>query len=38
VPGAPAVVRLGAVEMADPEPPMFWFRDADGNSLLMVAD
>jgi len=35
-PGAPAVVRLGAVEMAGPEPPMFWFRDPDDNSLLMV--
>ena len=35
-PGAPAVVRLGAVEMAGPNPPMFWFRDPDGNSLLMV--
>jgi catechol 2,3-dioxygenase-like lactoylglutathione lyase family enzyme len=35
-PGAPTVVRLGAVEMAGPEPPMFWFRDPDGNSLLMV--
>ena len=35
-PGAPAVVRLGAVEMAGPQPPMFWFRDPDGNELLVV--
>jgi catechol 2,3-dioxygenase-like lactoylglutathione lyase family enzyme len=35
-PGARAVVRLGAVEMAGPQPPMFWFRDPDGNELLVV--
>jgi catechol 2,3-dioxygenase-like lactoylglutathione lyase family enzyme len=35
-PGDPAVVRLGAVEMAGPQPPMFWFRDPDGNELLVV--
>jgi catechol 2,3-dioxygenase-like lactoylglutathione lyase family enzyme len=35
-PGAPARIRLGAVELAGPVPPMFWFRDPDGNSLLMV--
>ena len=35
-PGAPALIRLGAVEMAGPEPPMFWFRDPDGNTLLIV--
>jgi catechol 2,3-dioxygenase-like lactoylglutathione lyase family enzyme len=34
--GAPAVVRIGAVEMAGPVPPMFWFRDPDGNALLVV--
>jgi catechol 2,3-dioxygenase-like lactoylglutathione lyase family enzyme len=34
--GAPARIRLGAVELAGPVPPMFWFRDPDGNSLLMV--
>jgi hypothetical protein len=22
--------------MGDPVPPMFWFRDADGNTLLLV--
>lgn len=35
-PGSPAQIRLGAVEMAGHMPPMFWFRDSDGNSPLMV--
>jgi catechol 2,3-dioxygenase-like lactoylglutathione lyase family enzyme len=34
--GAPAEIRLGAVEMAGPVPPMFYFRDPDGNTLLIV--
>lgn len=34
--GAPARIRIGAVEMAGPVPPMFYFRDPDGNSLLVV--
>ena len=34
--GSPARVRIGAVERAEPVPPMFWFRDPDGNELLMV--
>jgi catechol 2,3-dioxygenase-like lactoylglutathione lyase family enzyme len=34
--GAPARIRIGAVEMAGPVPPMFYFRDPDGNSLLIV--
>jgi catechol 2,3-dioxygenase-like lactoylglutathione lyase family enzyme len=34
--GAPAVIRLGPVEQAGPVPPMFYFRDPDGNSLLIV--
>jgi catechol 2,3-dioxygenase-like lactoylglutathione lyase family enzyme len=34
--GAPAEVRIGAVAVVGPEPPMFWFRDPDGNSLLVV--
>jgi catechol 2,3-dioxygenase-like lactoylglutathione lyase family enzyme len=34
--GGPAKIRIGAVEMAGPVPPMFYFRDADGNALLMV--
>ena len=34
--GSPAVVRLGAVEQADPVPAMFWFRDPDGTQLLVV--
>jgi hypothetical protein len=24
------------MRMGDPVPPMFWFRDQDGNSLLIV--
>jgi catechol 2,3-dioxygenase-like lactoylglutathione lyase family enzyme len=35
-PGAPAAIRIGAVELAGPVPPMFWFRDPDGNALLIV--
>ena len=34
--GAPAEIRLGAVQMAGPVPPMFYIRDPDGNSLLVV--
>jgi catechol 2,3-dioxygenase-like lactoylglutathione lyase family enzyme len=34
--GAPAEIRIGAVEMAGPVPPMFWCRDPDGNKLLVV--
>lgn len=34
--GGSATIRLGAVEMTDPTPPMFWLRDPDGNSLLVV--
>jgi catechol 2,3-dioxygenase-like lactoylglutathione lyase family enzyme len=34
--GSPARARIGAVERAEPVPPMFWFRDPDGNELLMV--
>ena len=34
--GAPAEIRIGAVKMVGPVPPMFYFRDPDGNSLLVV--
>jgi catechol 2,3-dioxygenase-like lactoylglutathione lyase family enzyme len=34
--GAPAAIRIGAVEMAGPVPPMFYLRDPDGNALLVV--
>jgi catechol 2,3-dioxygenase-like lactoylglutathione lyase family enzyme len=34
--GAPAQIRLGAVQMVGPVPPMFYFRDPDGNTLLIV--
>jgi hypothetical protein len=34
--GAPAEIRLGAVQMVGPVPPMLWFRDPDGNALLIV--
>lgn len=34
--GSPVRVRIGAVEQAEPQPPMFWFRDPDGNELLVV--
>ena len=35
-PGTPAKVRIGAVELTGPTPPMFYFRDPDGNTLLVV--
>ncbi len=34
--GSPTKARIGAVEQAEPQPPMFWFRDPDGNELLLV--
>jgi catechol 2,3-dioxygenase-like lactoylglutathione lyase family enzyme len=34
--GAPTVIRIGPVEMAGPVPPMFYFRDPDANTLLIV--
>lgn len=34
--GAPTRIRIGAVEVAGPVPPMFYVRDPDGNSLLVV--
>jgi catechol 2,3-dioxygenase-like lactoylglutathione lyase family enzyme len=35
-PGAPARIRMGAVELVGPEPPMFYLRDPDGNSLMII--
>jgi catechol 2,3-dioxygenase-like lactoylglutathione lyase family enzyme len=34
--GSPVKARIGAVERAEPQPPMFWFRDPDKNELLLV--
>jgi catechol 2,3-dioxygenase-like lactoylglutathione lyase family enzyme len=34
--GAPAEIRIGAVAVVGPVPPMFWFRDPDGNRLLII--
>jgi catechol 2,3-dioxygenase-like lactoylglutathione lyase family enzyme len=34
--GSSVKARIGAVELAEPEPPMFWFRDPDDNELLLV--
>jgi catechol 2,3-dioxygenase-like lactoylglutathione lyase family enzyme len=34
--GAPGAIRIGTVELVGPVPPMFWFRDPDGNALLLV--
>jgi catechol 2,3-dioxygenase-like lactoylglutathione lyase family enzyme len=34
--GAPAEIRIGAVAVVGPIPPMFWLRDPDGNKLLIV--
>jgi hypothetical protein len=35
-PGPPAEIRIGAVQLAGPVPPMFYLRDPDANALLMV--
>jgi catechol 2,3-dioxygenase-like lactoylglutathione lyase family enzyme len=34
--GSPIKARIGAVDQAEPQPPMFWFRDPDHNELLLV--
>jgi catechol 2,3-dioxygenase-like lactoylglutathione lyase family enzyme len=34
--GAPTRIRLRAAELAEPTPAMFYVRDPDGNSLLIV--
>lgn len=34
--GTPTAIRLGAAEVVGPVPSMFWFRDPDGNTLLIV--
>jgi catechol 2,3-dioxygenase-like lactoylglutathione lyase family enzyme len=34
--GSTAEIRLGAVALSGPVPPMFWLRDPDGNTLLIV--
>ena len=34
--GSPLKIRIVAVEQTEPQPPMFWFRDPDGNELLLV--
>jgi catechol 2,3-dioxygenase-like lactoylglutathione lyase family enzyme len=34
--GAPAEIRIGAATVVGPEPSMFYFRDPDGNALLVV--
>jgi len=35
-PGASVEIRIGAVELDDPQPPMFYLRDTDANTLLVV--
>ena len=35
-PGSPARIRMGAVEVVGPEPPMFYLRDPDGNALMVI--
>jgi catechol 2,3-dioxygenase-like lactoylglutathione lyase family enzyme len=34
--GSTVEVTLGSVTLAEPEPPMFWLRDPDGNALLVI--
>jgi catechol 2,3-dioxygenase-like lactoylglutathione lyase family enzyme len=34
--GAPTEIRIGAVTVVGPQPSMFYFRDPDGNALLVV--
>lgn len=35
-PGSPAQIRIGAVQLTGPVPPMFYLRDPDGNTMLLV--
>ena len=35
--GSPAEIRIGGAVVVGPGPPMFYFRDPDGNALLVVA-
>ncbi len=35
--GAPTQIRVGAADVVEPDPPMFYLRDPDGNALLVVA-
>jgi catechol 2,3-dioxygenase-like lactoylglutathione lyase family enzyme len=35
-PGSPAKIRVGGVDVVEPQPPMFHVRDPDGNALLVV--
>jgi catechol 2,3-dioxygenase-like lactoylglutathione lyase family enzyme len=34
--GSPVEIRIGAAELSGPVPSMFYLRDPDGNSLLVV--
>jgi catechol 2,3-dioxygenase-like lactoylglutathione lyase family enzyme len=34
--GGSVAIRIGPVETASPVPPMFYFRDPDGNTVLIV--
>ena len=34
--GSPVEITLGSVTLAEPEPPMFWLHDPDGNALLII--
>jgi catechol 2,3-dioxygenase-like lactoylglutathione lyase family enzyme len=35
-PGAPTAIRIGAIDVVGPTPPMFYVRDPDGNALMIV--
>jgi catechol 2,3-dioxygenase-like lactoylglutathione lyase family enzyme len=35
-PGSAAKIRIGAVEVEGPQPPMFYLRDPDGNALMVI--
>jgi catechol 2,3-dioxygenase-like lactoylglutathione lyase family enzyme len=34
--GSPVEITMGSVTLAEPDPPMFWLRDPDGNALLII--
>jgi catechol 2,3-dioxygenase-like lactoylglutathione lyase family enzyme len=34
--GAPTRISIGAADLVEPFPPMFYFRDPDGNALMIV--
>jgi catechol 2,3-dioxygenase-like lactoylglutathione lyase family enzyme len=34
--GSPVEITLASATLSEPDPPMFWLRDPDGNALLII--